>query len=305
MSSCILCCNGSFVVACRSLMLAQAKHWLAMILRRVTTNKCGTPCFELKSPNQLDFVFLCSKWKADRAAVTSLCVSPDGKLLLSAGQVIKMWDLDTKEVYRVSLLFIHLISIHICCFIRLSSVYLGFCVNKLEATLKEPVLSNEKFHSSFKRSTTAVMCKILSDFSSRIDRTVLLFVIVLSAEVHRPLHSCDDPALCHHAASRQQRSLFPVWCCTRSPPQCLVSAHVTSRAHIRLLVMHCRSCALLLIATHVFMELTWHRLSVGKCEKMERTRIRWCPSRWQTSRNTSTSSRLTARKRSVEKCLRL
>ncbi|XP_071327226.1 WD repeat-containing protein 43 [Trachinotus anak] len=41
-----------------------------------------------------------SKWKADRAAVTSLCVSYDGKLLLSAGQIIKMWDLDTKEVYR-------------------------------------------------------------------------------------------------------------------------------------------------------------------------------------------------------------
>nr|XP_019940682.1 PREDICTED: WD repeat-containing protein 43 [Paralichthys olivaceus] len=41
-----------------------------------------------------------SKWKADRAAVTSLCVSHDGKLLLSAGQTIKMWDLDTKEVYR-------------------------------------------------------------------------------------------------------------------------------------------------------------------------------------------------------------
>uniref|UniRef100_A0A3Q3W392 Small-subunit processome Utp12 domain-containing protein n=1 Tax=Mola mola TaxID=94237 RepID=A0A3Q3W392_MOLML len=40
------------------------------------------------------------KWKADRAAVTSMCVSPDGKLLLSAGQIIKMWDLDTKEVYR-------------------------------------------------------------------------------------------------------------------------------------------------------------------------------------------------------------
>uniref|UniRef100_A0AAQ4QS56 WD repeat domain 43 n=1 Tax=Gasterosteus aculeatus aculeatus TaxID=481459 RepID=A0AAQ4QS56_GASAC len=43
-----------------------------------------------------------SKWKADRAAVTSLCVSPDGKLLLSAGHIIKMWDLDTKEVYRVT-----------------------------------------------------------------------------------------------------------------------------------------------------------------------------------------------------------
>ncbi|KAG7509731.1 WD repeat-containing protein 43 [Solea senegalensis] len=41
-----------------------------------------------------------SKWKADRAAVTSLCVSHDGKLLLSAGHTIKMWDLDTKEVYR-------------------------------------------------------------------------------------------------------------------------------------------------------------------------------------------------------------
>uniref|UniRef100_A0A8C5GLD6 Small-subunit processome Utp12 domain-containing protein n=1 Tax=Gouania willdenowi TaxID=441366 RepID=A0A8C5GLD6_GOUWI len=41
-----------------------------------------------------------SKWKADRAAVTSVCVSPDGKLLLSAGQIIKMWDLNTKEIYR-------------------------------------------------------------------------------------------------------------------------------------------------------------------------------------------------------------
>lgn len=49
-----------------------------------------------------DFYCLHSKWKADRSAVTSLCVSPDGKLLLSAGKIIKMWDLDTKEVYRVS-----------------------------------------------------------------------------------------------------------------------------------------------------------------------------------------------------------
>ncbi|KAM6973592.1 WD repeat-containing protein 43 [Aplochiton taeniatus] len=40
------------------------------------------------------------KWKADRAAVTSLCLSPDGKLLLSAGQIIKMWDLETKELFR-------------------------------------------------------------------------------------------------------------------------------------------------------------------------------------------------------------
>ncbi|KAL0969875.1 hypothetical protein UPYG_G00233660 [Umbra pygmaea] len=40
------------------------------------------------------------KWKADRSSVTSMCVSPDGKMLLSAGQTIKMWDLETKEVYR-------------------------------------------------------------------------------------------------------------------------------------------------------------------------------------------------------------
>jgi len=44
-----------------------------------------------------------SKWKADRSAVSSLCISPDGKLLLSAGMIIKMWNLETKEVYRVSL----------------------------------------------------------------------------------------------------------------------------------------------------------------------------------------------------------
>ncbi|KTG04705.1 hypothetical protein cypCar_00025138 [Cyprinus carpio] len=41
------------------------------------------------------------KWKADRSAVSSLCISPDGKLLLSAGMTIKMWNLETKEVYRV------------------------------------------------------------------------------------------------------------------------------------------------------------------------------------------------------------
>ncbi|MGH0156418.1 UNVERIFIED_CONTAM: hypothetical protein FKN15_052245 [Acipenser sinensis] len=38
--------------------------------------------------------------KADKCAVSCLCLSPDGKMLLSAGQTIKMWDLETKEVYR-------------------------------------------------------------------------------------------------------------------------------------------------------------------------------------------------------------
>ncbi|KAI2654344.1 WD repeat-containing protein 43 [Labeo rohita] len=40
------------------------------------------------------------KWRADRSAISSLCISPDGKLLLSAGMTIKMWNLETKEVYR-------------------------------------------------------------------------------------------------------------------------------------------------------------------------------------------------------------
>lgn len=43
-----------------------------------------------------------SKWKGDNSSVTSLCISPDGKMLLSAGRTIKLWDLETKEVYRVS-----------------------------------------------------------------------------------------------------------------------------------------------------------------------------------------------------------
>lgn len=43
-----------------------------------------------------------SKWKGDNSSVTSLCISPDGKMLLSAGRTIKLWDLETKEIYRVS-----------------------------------------------------------------------------------------------------------------------------------------------------------------------------------------------------------
>uniref|UniRef100_A0A8C5RSS8 WD repeat domain 43 n=1 Tax=Laticauda laticaudata TaxID=8630 RepID=A0A8C5RSS8_LATLA len=40
------------------------------------------------------------KWKGDNSSVSSLCISPDGKILLSAGRTIKLWDLETKEVYR-------------------------------------------------------------------------------------------------------------------------------------------------------------------------------------------------------------
>ncbi|XP_019404133.1 PREDICTED: WD repeat-containing protein 43 [Crocodylus porosus] len=40
------------------------------------------------------------KWKGDNSSVSSLCISPDGKMLLSAGRTIKLWDLETKEVYR-------------------------------------------------------------------------------------------------------------------------------------------------------------------------------------------------------------
>ncbi|XP_051880568.1 WD repeat-containing protein 43 [Pristis pectinata] len=40
------------------------------------------------------------KWKAERGSVTYLCLSPDGKMLLSAGRGITLWNLETKEVYR-------------------------------------------------------------------------------------------------------------------------------------------------------------------------------------------------------------
>uniref|UniRef100_G1KIR1 Small-subunit processome Utp12 domain-containing protein n=1 Tax=Anolis carolinensis TaxID=28377 RepID=G1KIR1_ANOCA len=40
------------------------------------------------------------KWKGDNSSVSSLCISPDGRMLLSAGRSIKLWDLETKEVYR-------------------------------------------------------------------------------------------------------------------------------------------------------------------------------------------------------------
>ncbi|XP_075719565.1 WD repeat-containing protein 43 [Rhinoderma darwinii] len=40
------------------------------------------------------------KWKGDSSSVSSLCISPDGKMLLSAGRKIKLWDLETKEVIR-------------------------------------------------------------------------------------------------------------------------------------------------------------------------------------------------------------
>lgn len=42
------------------------------------------------------------KWKGDNSSVSSLCISPDGKMLLSAGRTIKLWALETKEIYRVS-----------------------------------------------------------------------------------------------------------------------------------------------------------------------------------------------------------
>uniref|UniRef100_G1PGH0 WD repeat-containing protein 43 n=1 Tax=Myotis lucifugus TaxID=59463 RepID=G1PGH0_MYOLU len=40
------------------------------------------------------------KWKGDNSSVSSLCISPDGKMLLSAGRTIKLWVLETKELYR-------------------------------------------------------------------------------------------------------------------------------------------------------------------------------------------------------------
>lgn len=46
------------------------------------------------------------------------------------------------------------------------------------------------------------------------------------AEVHRPLHGCDDPALCHHTTPWQQWPLLSVRCCPWSTAQCMVSAEL-------------------------------------------------------------------------------
>ncbi|XP_075060488.1 LOW QUALITY PROTEIN: WD repeat-containing protein 43 [Mixophyes fleayi] len=40
------------------------------------------------------------KWKGDNSSVSSLCISPDGKMLLSAGRTIKLWDLETKVLTK-------------------------------------------------------------------------------------------------------------------------------------------------------------------------------------------------------------
>lgn len=153
-----------------------------------------------------------SKWKADRAAVTSLCVSPDGKLLLSAGQTIKMWDLDTKEVYRVS----------------------------------------PHANDTWRVRVTSSLTRVCTP----------------TAEIHGPLHGRDDPVLRHHAPSRQQRALFPVWGVARSTAQCLVSAPTagpTIESH-------------LVFGDARVLQLFFNRSPppTGKYERTGRTRMRWC-----------------------------
>ena len=155
--------------------------------------------------------------------MTSLCVSPDGKLLLSAGQIIKMWDLDTKEIYRVCCLFIQLNCSHIVCvwFFWLFFFYFPLTTKYILSWF---------LYKCWRNHTLKDLCQNLISFWGT-------FVTVLPTEVHRPLYSCDDPALCHHATTWQQWSLFPLWCCAWSPAQCLVSTYSTAGAHIWLSVM--------------------------------------------------------------------
>ena len=47
------------------------------------------------------FTFL-SKWKGDKHAVKSIHASSHGNILLSAGRSIKLWDLEKKEILKVS-----------------------------------------------------------------------------------------------------------------------------------------------------------------------------------------------------------
>lgn len=164
-----------------------------------------------------DCVSLCfwhSKWKADRAAVTALCVSPDGKLLLSAGQVIKMWDLETKEVYRVSL------AVSIFTFIDDGESRFTFkCSCIIMVTVSWSWGMQSRTFPFFRAELT------------ELSRSLLFFSpsLFLSVEIHRPLHSRDDPALRHHATPRQQRPLLPVGRRSRSTAQRMVSRKTVAR----------------------------------------------------------------------------
>lgn len=70
----------------------------------------------------------------------------------------------------------------------------------LEATLVKDLRYEVSFLSKFRETMKVKDRENMTDLSNKIDSTIFLFV-VLSAEVHGPLHGCDDPALCHHAAS--------------------------------------------------------------------------------------------------------
>ncbi|MEQ2167284.1 hypothetical protein GOODEAATRI_002542 [Goodea atripinnis] len=87
---------------CRTVKRKKRKSEVAQVEERADLLAMGTAAGTVLIYSTVKGALHCTLWKADRAAVTSLCVSPDGKLLLSAGHVIKMWDLETKEVYRMS-----------------------------------------------------------------------------------------------------------------------------------------------------------------------------------------------------------
>ena len=47
-------------------------------------------------------VYFYRKWKGDKGSVYSISLCHSKKHLLSAGRKIKLWDLDTKQVLKVS-----------------------------------------------------------------------------------------------------------------------------------------------------------------------------------------------------------
>ena len=48
-----------------------------------------------------------SKWKAGKSSINRVAVTPSGKNLLSAGMVIKLWDLETKKELMVNIYYIN------------------------------------------------------------------------------------------------------------------------------------------------------------------------------------------------------
>lgn len=155
-----------------------------------------------------------------------------------------MWDLETKEVYRVSKVGCHFWSVHFVGRARSatlnqyrSDICLDFSFKhgKKNPTISCPIcclspndqLNFEQHVINRDNRCMWVVCgpKVAFGlgFCCRAWWTWLTYCKSPWTDIHRPLLCCDDTVLCHHTTSRQQQPLFPVWGSSRSTPQRMVS----------------------------------------------------------------------------------